>query len=203
MSSLKQLQQSAVKKQVYKPILDNPYTDEAHNWPYVEEQPLVAELVRSHVTSVLQQAPDSLEALFGFNNVVTFLQGPVKTDAVTSNTHTELPRVFLFVCNRDSVPSVLLAQIPILARVSRYEVVLVPLPRGFISHLDECCPKDQFHDGMLLLIENSNFDLQFASQLVKRVGHVTPQPWLKFSESRIGVIASEVSLNTKSAKSSK
>ncbi|CEP61256.1 Pop3p LALA0_S02e10308g [Lachancea lanzarotensis] len=201
MSSLKQLQRkSAIKKQVYKPILDNPYTDEAHNWPYVQEQSLIAELVRSHVTTVLQQAPDSLDVRFGFNDVVKFLQGsPSKDDLVASPPS----RVFLFVCNRDSIPSVLLAQIPILARVSRYEVVLVPLPRGFISHLDECCPANQYHDGMLLVVENSNFDIQFASQVVKRVGHVTPQPWLKFNESRIAVIASEVSLNSKSAKSSK
>ncbi|SCU94116.1 LAME_0F06172g1_1 [Lachancea meyersii CBS 8951] len=200
MSSLKQLQQkSARKKQVYKPILDNPYTDEAHNWPYVEDQPLVAELVRSHVTEVLRHAPESLDARFGFNAVVKYLEQP-SFETVAAD---EPSRVFLFVCNRDSVPSVLLAQIPVLARVSRRDVVLIPLPRGFVSHFDKCCPAGQYHDGLLLVVQNTDFDLQFASQLTRRVGHVTPKPWLKFNESRIGVVASEVSLNARSAKPTK
>ncbi|SCU79026.1 LANO_0A04808g1_1 [Lachancea nothofagi CBS 11611] len=188
MSSLKQLQQKSIrKKQVYKPILDNPYTDESHNWPYVEEQQLVAELVKTHVIEVFKHAPEALELYFGFNSVVEFLQG-ASYDTTA----------FLFVCNADAVPRVLLAQIPILARVSQCDVVLVPLPRGFISQFDACTSQE--HNGMLLAVQNADFDMQFASQIHRRVGHVTQQPWLKFTESRIGVLASEMTINRKPAK---
>ncbi|SCU80581.1 LADA_0B08416g1_1 [Lachancea dasiensis] len=194
MSSLKQLQQkSARRKQVYRPILDNPYTDEAHSWPRVQDPAVVAELTRTHVTEVLRHAPDALEAHCGFNAVVAYLQRAAAPPAGAP--------VFLFVCNRDPVPGVVLAQIPVLARVARCEVVLVPLPRGFIAHLDGCGGGRGAggHQGLLLVVQNGGFDPHFAEQLRQRVGHATRSPWLEFVAARVGVVPSEVGVGRKAS----
>ncbi|KAM3164549.1 POP3-like protein [Lachancea thermotolerans] len=196
MSSLKEIQQNtARRKQVYKPILDNPFTDEAHMWPYVRDQPLVAELVRSHVIEPLAHAhamklQGTLNAHFGFNSVVQYLEAPPTSDSV-----------FLFVCNRDSVPSVLLSQIPILAQVSSCDITLVPLPRGTSDSLGACTSAD--HDGLLLVVQDGQFDPHIATQLSAHVDHVKEKPWLLFSKSRIAALSSTAAISSKSKSKSK
>lgn len=196
MNSLKQIQQTSVRrKQVYKPILDNPYTDESHMWPFVRDQPLVADLVKTHVITPLAHARSlQLDAPFqaysGFNNVVQYLQAPPSTASV-----------FLFVCNRDDVPSVLLSQIPLLASISSIDVTLVPLPRGSNAVVATCTEPD--HDGLLLVVEDSQFDSHFAAQVRQRVDHVIEKPWLQFTKSRIGVLSSTVALSSKANSKSK
>ncbi|CUS21652.1 LAQU0S03e07580g1_1 [Lachancea quebecensis] len=189
MSSLKEIQQNTVRrKQVYKPILDNPFTDEAHMWPYVRDQPLVAELVRSHVIEPLAHAhsmklQSTLNAHYGFNSVVQYLESPPTPEPV-----------FLFVCNRDSVPGVLLSQIPILVQVSSCDVTLIPMPRGTCASLDTCTSTD--HDGLLLVVQDGQFDPQIAVQLSAHVDHVTTKPWLQFSKSRIAALSSTAAISS-------
>lgn len=191
MNSLKQTQRaSAQRKQVYKPILDNPYTDEAHLWPRVSDPALVAELTRRHVIAPLAHARSMalappLDVQVGFNQVVEYLEtAPAGT------------RALLFACTRDGAPAVLFAQLPVLARVSACEVTLIQLPRGSNAVLGECC---EGHDGLLLVVENAKLDGQFAARLRECAGEQNAAPWLKFAESRLGVLATSVPLTKKAA----
>ncbi|SCU81433.1 LAMI_0B06216g1_1 [Lachancea mirantina] len=189
MSSLKQLSRSGPRKQTYTPILNNPFTQEAHLWPHIENHRLVAEVVKSHVTAPLalardlrQQAP--FDALCGFNSIVQHLENP------------PLPTspVFLFVCNKDVNSEILLAQIPILARVSRCQVTLVALPRGFVANFDAC---DPHHDGFLLVIDNDKFDRQIAAKLRQNVPEPTILPWLQYEPAKISLVASTTPVRSK------
>ncbi|AMD22111.1 HGL229Cp [Eremothecium sinecaudum] len=169
MESLSKVQKRiAKKKQVYKPILENPYTNEGEMWPRVSDQALVVELLNNYVLRPLKHAAEMegsqcpVEVVAGFNPVMECLvaDGPDGTDAARD--------MLLFVCNKDGTPSVLLSQIPIAAYMARGNVTVVQLPKGTLSKFDECLV-GTVHDGLLLVPVIKALDPSFVSNVKKCV----------------------------------
>ncbi len=164
----------ATRKQDYKPILSSPYVNDLGQWPHVNEQSVVVELLKStilnkcvHLTNVeMSQWPWSLE--IDYNKIVSLLSE--KTPATPLH-------MFLFVCNKDTkfVPSILLQQIPTLAYLCPHDVTLVQLPTGSFEMIRNSGINLQ--NGLLLLHINDQIDPKFVSAIKERV-QPTTQPWL-------------------------
>lgn len=78
--SLKSLDKKIAKRrQVYKPVLDNPFTNEAHMWPRVHDQPLIWQLLQSSIINKLIhiQSKENYpwELYTDFNEIVQYLSG--------------------------------------------------------------------------------------------------------------------------------
>lgn len=205
MNSIKAAEKRVAKrKQVFRPILDNPFTDEAHLWPAVSDHHDVLERFRLTVLQRLKQANEwsqgtSLEApvdvVLGFNNVVEYCEH----DGAGSGSDTTVDG-FLFVCNKDGVPAVLLSQLPVLAYTSKRVVKVVQLPKNSLRLFDECLPQTK-HDGLLLLLNNDKLDRSFATMLENKVGDLHP-PWLQgidYVSAPVKLLSTSVPLKGKSA----
>ncbi|AGO11129.1 AaceriAFR348Cp [[Ashbya] aceris (nom. inval.)] len=160
----------AKKKQVYKPILDNPYTNEAELWPHVREQGVVVELLLNAVLRPLRHARElggtpPFEVHTGYNDVMERL-GRVDSGAA-----------LLFVCTRDTTPAVLLSQVPLAAHVSAMDVTVVQLPSGTLARFDEHLSGTP-HDGLLLVPETAAVDAAFV-QKVRASVEQRDIPWLE------------------------
>lgn len=158
--SLKSLDRKIAKRrQVYKPVLDNPFTNEAHLWPHVHDQPLIWQLLRSSILNKLAHIQSGeeypWELYTEFNDIVQYLRSDQgNTDSVC-----------LFVCNRDpDVPLVLLQQIPLLCYMAPMTVKLVQLPKNAMATF-----KSVSKYGMLLLRCDDRVDKKFVSQIEKNV----------------------------------
>ncbi|CAI4049342.1 hypothetical protein SKDZ_14G0500 [Saccharomyces kudriavzevii ZP591] len=158
--SLKSLDRKIAKRrQVYKPVLDNPFTNEAHLWPHVHDQPLIWQLLRSSILNKLAHIQSGeeypWELYTEFNDIVQYLRSDQgNTDSVC-----------LFVCNRDpDVPLVLLQQIPLLCYMAPMAVKLVQLPKNAMATF-----KSVSKYGMLLLRCDDRVDKKFVSQIQKNV----------------------------------
>lgn len=175
--SLKSLDKNIVKKrQVYKPILDNPFTNESHLWPHVEEQQFVWELLRTTVLCKVKNFADvpldkwPWDILSSYNEIVTYLEDS-KSDE----------DVILYVCNKDpGVSSVLLQQIPLLCYMSNCNVTLVQLPKGSLPIIQQSLDSSplQCLDGLLLLRCNGKINSQFVTQVTSKVASLQ-FPWLQ------------------------
>lgn len=177
MSSLKALDKKvAVRKQVYKPILSSPYVNDLNNWPHVNEQSVVVELLKStilnkcaHLTDVpMGKWPWSIE--IDYNNIVSLLS--------SSPPSIEQRRKFLlFACNKDSkyVSPLLLQQIPTLCYLSHHEIYLIQLPTGSFDMIRK--HGINLQHGLLLLHINDQLDPKFVSAIQDRVQAVS-LPWL-------------------------
>ncbi|EDO17964.1 hypothetical protein Kpol_1054p10 [Vanderwaltozyma polyspora DSM 70294] len=171
-NSLKALDKKIAKRrQVYRPILDNPYTNEGKLWPIVEDQHIVWELLQSTILSKCKNLTIDDEwpwdISYSFNDIVSILSG---TDESNSP-------VLLFVCNKDAgVPSVLLQQVPLLCYTSKVKVTLVQLPRNSLQVILDSLPIDNF-DGMLLLKCNSKINSNFTDLILSKVAPLN-FPWL-------------------------
>ncbi|CAI4049350.1 Pop3p SKDI_14G0520 [Saccharomyces kudriavzevii IFO 1802] len=166
--SLKSLDRKIAKRrQVYKPVLDNPFTNEAHLWPHVRDQPLIWQLLRSSILNKLAHIQSGeeypWELYTEFNDIVQYLRSDQgNTDPVC-----------LFVCNRDpDVPLVLLQQIPLLCYMAPMAVKLVQLPKNAMATF-----KSVSKYGMLLLRCDDRVDKKFVSQIEKNVDPLQ-FPWL-------------------------
>ncbi|CAD6641830.1 HN1_G0009840.mRNA.1.CDS.1 [Saccharomyces cerevisiae] len=166
--SLKSLDKKIAKRrQVYKPVLDNPFTNEAHMWPRVHDQPLIWQLLQSSIINKLVhiQSKESYpwELYTDFNEIVQYLSGA----------HGNSDPVCLFVCNKDpDVPLVLLQQIPLLCYMAPMTVKLVQLPKSAMDTF-----KSVSKYGMLLLRCDDRVDKKFVSQIQKNVD-LLQFPWL-------------------------
>lgn len=181
--SLKSIDKKVAKKrQVYKPVLDNPYTNEAHLWPRVDEQQFVWELLQ---TSILVKTANYAELpveqwpwdlAVAYNEIVEFLES-------------QSQEVFLFVCNKDAmVSSVLLGQIPLLCQMSDCQVTLVQLPKGSLQVLQRYLPA--LKEGLLLLQCNEKLGENFVAQIKSRVSELE-FPWLddvKYRATSVGLV---------------
>lgn len=165
------------RKQVYRPILDNPFTNEGHMWPHVEEQRFVWELLETTVLSKVKKFADippgdwPWDIETDFNNIVKQLDGTtgVKED------------VILYVCVKDSgVSSVLLQQIPLLCYMYEGNVMLVQLPRGSFPLIKESIAQSPLEckDGLVMLRCNDKLNKNFVEQVKSRVAPLQ-FPWLK------------------------
>lgn len=166
--SLKSLEKKIAKRrQVYKPVLDNPFTNEAHLWPHVHDQPLIWQLVQSSILNKLahMQSKEEYpwELYTDFNDIVQYLS----SDRGNSDP------VYLFVCNKDpGVPLALLQQIPLLCYMAPMPVKLVQLPRSALPAF-----KTVSKYGLLLLRCDDRVDRKFVSQVDRNVDPLQ-FPWL-------------------------
>lgn len=152
--SLKSLdKQHAQRRQTYRAVLDNPFTNEGSLWPHVRDQQQVWELIQTVLLTRCRALADAevpasewpLGVTTSFNKIISLLQG----EDSNSDQAEEGP-LLLLVCNKDrGVSSVMLQQIPLLTYMSPYAVTLVQLPRGALpaiqTQLKSDCP-----EGLLL-----------------------------------------------------
>ncbi|CAI4035845.1 hypothetical protein SMKI_14G0540 [Saccharomyces mikatae IFO 1815] len=188
--SLKSLDKKVAKRrQVYKPVLDNPFTNEAHMWPHVHDQPLVWQLLQCSILNKLAhiQSKDDYpwELYTEFNDIVQYLS----SEGGSSDP------VCLFVCNKDpDVPLVLLQQIPLLCYMAPMVVKLVQLPKSAMAIFK---PVSKY--GMLLLRCDDRVDRKFVSQIQKNVDPLR-FPWLdavKYQRTSVKLLKTTVPIVSK------
>lgn len=135
------------KRQVLKPILDNPFT--SVNWPFIE--PEKAEIILEHLCLILKQISTYKEnvktstktppppevmnkVVLGFNETISALEKQAKSQH--ENTIS-----YVLVCKYDLQPSILTQHFPVLSytasKGSKSSVKLVQLPRGSIEKISE------------------------------------------------------------------
>ena len=217
-SSLKAVNQKiAKKKQVYKPILANPFTNESQLWSSC--RPSDPDLLLHHILqrSILskykllkssevpvEQWPFRL--LTDYNEIIRFLSENGNTSSNNDD------KAVLFVCNRDTndVPLVLLQPVPLLASLTtRVQVITVSLPVGAYSMINESLggssTSSQSSSLLLLLPPTTNDNDSGNSnwqRLVKQITDLLPRdspspslfPWiekLKFQRAKLKLISME------------
>lgn len=195
MSSLKTIDKKIAKRrQVYKPVLESPFTNETHLWPRVEEQQFVMHLLENTLLTkckLLKGTPRiewPWDILTEFNDIVSYLSqkdGSKKED------------VLLFVCNKDpGIASVLLQQLPLLSYMSIHEVTLVQLPKGSHSTIEDYLP---LPDGMLLVRCNDRINDKFLKQIKTKVDELQ-FPWLhnvKYQTTDVKVLKTSMPIGKK------
>ncbi|CAH01592.1 Pop3p [Kluyveromyces lactis] len=194
MNSLqKEEKRVAKRRQVYKPILENPFTNEAKLWPHVTDQKLVLELLEEKVLKrwkLLQDMGNNEESItVGFNEIVDLLS------------HGK-DEYMLFVCNKD-LPSVLISQLPILCETSDHTVTLVQLPRLSSAKFDDAF-RDVVHDGMCLVRTHAHYQ-DFAKMISTKVEPLSI-PWLhsaQFKKAPVKLLATTAPIIKKQGKQGK
>lgn len=173
--SLKEVDKKLAKKrQVYRPVLDNPFTNERALWPRVADQRFVWELLYTTVLSRIEGLADvpvsewpwDLES--EYNGIVEVLEKGSD-------------EVVLYVCNRDpGVSSVLLQQVPLLCYMSECRVTLVQLPSGSLEAIRQALASSPLRceDGLLLLRCNDKISRSFCDQMAQQVEQLQ-FPWLE------------------------
>lgn len=174
--SLKNLdRQLAQRRQTYRAVLDNPFTNEGALWPHVNDQQHVWELIqtsilaRSAVLGTLPVHEQPVHIITDFNEIVSHLQREQSGDEADKS------QELLLACHRDpEVPTVILQQVPLLVYMSPRNVTLVPLPRGALSTAQR--QLQQSLETGLILVTGKEID-SLASQIAAKVDK--PRlPWL-------------------------
>lgn len=150
--SLKNLdKQHAQRRQTYRAVLDNPFTNEGSLWPHVRDQQQVWELIQTTLLARCKALSDAelptsewpLGITTSFNEIVSHLQSDGNDESGRSP-------LLLLVCNKDpGVSSIVLQQIPLLAYMSSAKVTLVQLPRGSLATI-QAQLKSDCTEGLLL-----------------------------------------------------
>ncbi|CAR26315.1 hypothetical protein ZYGR_0H01240 [Zygosaccharomyces rouxii] len=177
--SLKNLdKQYAQRRQTYRAVLDNPFTNEGSLWPHVKDQQQVWELIQTILLARCRALADAevpapewpLGITTSFNEIVTLLQH--END---DNDQSNRSPLLLLVCNKDhGVSSVVLQQIPLLAYMSPRKVTLVQLPRGALATIQTQLKSD-CTEGLLLAWGDELQSL--VNQITAKIDQ--PQlPWL-------------------------
>ena len=226
-SSLKAVNQKiAKKKQVYKPILANPFTNESQLWSscrpsdpdlllhHILQRSILSKykLLRSSEVPV-EQWPFRL--LTDYNEIIQFLSESGNTSSDNND------KAVLFVCNRDTndVPLVLLQPVPLLASLTtRVQVITVSLPVGAYSMINESLggsSTSSRSSPLLLLLPPTTFDSGNSNwqRLVKQITDLLPRdsqsqspslfPWiekLKFQRAKLKLISMEKKQQKKAVK---
>lgn len=172
--SLKEVDRKLAKRrQVYRPVLDNPFTNERAMWPRVRDPGFVWELLERTVLSRIKGLAGvpvrewPWDLVSDYNGIVEVLE-------------TGDEEVVLYVCNRDAqVSSVLLQQVPLLCYMSECRVTLVQLPSGSLAAIREATAASplRFEDGLLLLRCNDKISASFREQIAQQVEPLQ-FPWL-------------------------
>ncbi|EGW33663.1 uncharacterized protein SPAPADRAFT_59032 [Spathaspora passalidarum NRRL Y-27907] len=160
-SSLKELEKK--KKQVFKPILDNPYT-QSSTWPFVEPE-IAASILdflevllsptgkyKASDVKVKQQVtePEIVKHIYhGFNATVQALedQAGINRGIRKQKETTAQPQItHLFICKYDITPTLLTSMFPVLSytasKSSESRVKLVQLPRGSMERISKALGVD-------------------------------------------------------------
>lgn len=166
----------AKRKQVYRPILDNPFTNEGCMWPHVREQQFVWELLQTTVLNKIQQWTDVPLEEWPWDIATDFNQIAQQLDGTSGNQEP----VILYVCVKDSgISSVLLQQIPLLCYMYGGDVTLVQLGRGAFGAIQTAIAQSplECRDGLLMLRCNDKINDHFVQQVKSRVEPLR-FPWL-------------------------
>ncbi|EGV63066.1 hypothetical protein CANTEDRAFT_114377 [Yamadazyma tenuis ATCC 10573] len=136
------------KKQVFKPVLDNPFTQ--IQWPFIEPE-LGSHVVESlevlltpvgqyhkNITAKGAPMPKFLDGFtFGFNPTTEALE----RQANTKHPDADKQIRYVFVCRYDIIPSILTQHFPVLTytalRNSHHTIKLIQLPKGAIDRLSQ------------------------------------------------------------------
>ncbi|CCH59652.1 hypothetical protein TBLA_0B08370 [Henningerozyma blattae CBS 6284] len=195
-NSLKSLDKKiSSKKNVYRPVLDNPYTNESNLFPRVNDQALIWNLLQVNVLNKckllanIDQSEWPFKIYSGFNNVIAQI-----TELDSSS------KAYLFVCNRDpGISKVLLQQLPLLC--FQKNVTVVQLPKGSFSVMSEALgylkANDyiaQYSDGLLLLFDTPQLNKSFVTKLDTNVEPLS-FPWLNpvYKEAKVKLFKSSKS----------
>jgi len=184
MNSLKEVERK--RKQVFKPLLENPFTQAQFPRiePSIQEQLLEFllhtledigkyETVIKSKPSFKPDRPDSLDHItLGFNSTVQCLEKQAQSksskDALS----------FIFVCKPDIQPQLLTSQFPVLCFTASTElnkVKLVQLPRGSMDRVEKALGK---RTGIIGLKKSKVFPDAFMKLIETGVEDVNV-PWLE------------------------
>ncbi|KAK6198467.1 RNase P and RNase MRP subunit [Scheffersomyces amazonensis] len=153
-TSLKEIERK--RKQVFKPILDNAFT-QSNLWPFIS--PELANEIMDHLTLLLSsigkynqlkqttkvEPPEIINhVVLGFNSCVKRLEAQAqihtKKNKVSLSSQTPYYK-YIFVCKNDIVPPIITSTFPVLAYTgSKHKsnrVKLIQLPKGSIQRLSE------------------------------------------------------------------
>lgn len=193
MLSLKKLdKQLAEKRQIYKPILSSPFVNQSANWPHVQDQSLVVELLKSNILNKIKYLNSSEKKDWPFDLKTEFNE---ITSFLAEDTDDQI-QCILFVCNKDkNVSSLILQQLPNLVYTSKRKCVLVQLPKGTQDLIDQ---HDLFlADGLLLVICNDKLDPKFKESILARVDNNVPLWYGQFHQTDIKLLRTTIPLNKK------
>ncbi|KAH3898798.1 Pop3p SCDLUD_005136 [Saccharomycodes ludwigii] len=191
-----------VKRQVYQPILENPYTSSSQDFPHVNEQQEIKTLLEITVLQPFSKNPNGALKI-GFNQVYQYLENIIKNQTVLSSNTTDNEisdsdrGIYLFVCNKDGVSPVLYSQFPMMISLcsSKYMKIkkketknipfkLIQLPEGSYKlfskyiNVEENKKRDTTVDNKfeehhgLLLIPGKFIPNALQKKIVSNVGDV-------------------------------
>mgnify|MGYP001119046192 CR=1 FL=1 len=191
-TSLKELEKK--RRQVFKPVLDNPFT-QSNLWPFIEPElatniidllEIVLSPIGQHSKMVSELKDKSKcppkpeicnEITIGFNSTVSTLEKQAQTRFKRRKTSTNKFLNYVFVTKYDIAPSVLTSFFPTLTVTASNEqrVKLIQLPRGTMDKLSKFVNKENV--GIIGMTSN----VAGASSLYKIIDeNVTDVdiPWL-------------------------
>lgn len=139
-SSLKS--QEAKRKQVFRPILDNSFT-QSNQWPFIE--PTIANDIVD-LLEVLLKMQDSTFKYHGFNPTVSALEKQAAANrGIHKNACVQIK--YVFVCKYDISPATLTNVFPTLcftaSKSAEDRVKLIQLPRGSLERLSKALGVDR------------------------------------------------------------
>lgn len=186
MNSIKEVEKK--RKQVFKPLLDNPFTQAQFPIikPSIQDQILdfllhILEDIGKHETLLKSkpdftpEEPESLKNMtLGFNSTVQWLEEQAR------GTQTK-QLSYVIVCKADIQPALLTSQFPVLSYTASTEnnkVKLVQLPRGSMDKIEKALGKKA---GIIGLQKDECFPDAFLKLIDANVNDVEV-PWLKNSK---------------------
>ncbi|EMG49196.1 hypothetical protein G210_0103, partial [Candida maltosa Xu316] len=168
--------QEAKKKQIFKPILDNPYT-QSNIWPFIEPQ-LGLDIV-DLLEVTLKTGKDTSDIVHGFNSTVGRLEKQAAHNRGMHKNKSIAQIKYLFVCKFDMSPPILTSIFPVLSFTSSKNaedrVKLVQLPRGSMERLSKALGVE--HCGVIGLTGEINQAKPLYGMINANVRDVEV-PWL-------------------------
>ncbi|KAK6892225.1 Ribonucleases P/MRP protein subunit POP3 [Candida tropicalis] len=168
--------QEAKKKIVFRPILDNPYT-QSNVWPFIEPQ-LGVDII-DLLENILKTNKDSKEIYHGFNSTVGTLEKQAAYNRGKTNDPIPSQIKYVFVCKFDMTTPILTSMFPVLCMTSSKNdqnmVKLIQLPRGSIERLSKALGID--NSGIIGITENLTQARPLYDLINENVKNVEV-PWL-------------------------
>ncbi|KAH3673553.1 hypothetical protein WICMUC_003660 [Wickerhamomyces mucosus] len=199
MNTLKGIEKPKSKK-VIKPILDSPYLKQ--EIPEISNEASLSILqfllhylkdTSSYLKSSkksIQNEPEVLKYLtLGFNSTVQKLENQVKLQIQGQQEHTTEFTKYLFICQKDIKPQLILSQFPTLVYMSSsesFKVKLISLPKGSLDQIEQLIGSKTSIIGMS---SNEIISKDFK-ELLENVPDVDI-PWLKnveFKNTRVKLL---------------
>lgn len=171
-SSLKA--QEAKRKQVFRPILDNPFT-QSNQWPFIEPN------VGNDIVDLLEVLLKTKQGFkyHGFNPTVSSLEKQAAANrGIHKNACVQIK--YVFVCKYDISPAMLTNMFPTLcftaSKNAQDRVKLIQLPRGSLERLSKALGVDRV--GIFGLTEDTEGARPLFDLIDKNVKDIEV-PWLE------------------------